>query len=458
MNTRPNFIFIIADDHRARSLGAAGCGDVSTPVLDALAARGARFTQAHCQGGFDEAVCVPSRATLMTGQSVFALQRAQEAMESRPCAFTDPTATIPPALPTFPELLRRAGYDTHGIGKWHNDRASFARSFSSGDSIFFGGMCDHDAVPLHGYDPEGIFPPDAATVSTDLSTDIFRSAAQRFLESRDGANPFLLYAAFTAPHDPRTPPASFRPDPARIALPANYLPSHPFDTGDAALRDELLEDFPRSEAAIREHLADYYGMIAHLDDAIGQLLATAEARGLLENTIVVYTADHGLGIGSHGLMGKQNMYQHSLEVPLIMAGPGIAGGTCPDPLVWHGDTHATVLDCAGVAREAGDGASLRAWLAGGEGTRAGSIGAIYKSSQRMIRDERYKLIRYHAGNGPSPSRAKSSSTPGSEVEQLFDLASDPDEMANLAYSPAMQKVRERLSSLMQTWLAERGSG
>ncbi len=114
------------------------------------------------------------------------------------------------------------------------------------------------------------------------------------------------------------------------------------------MRDETLESFPRSRDALRRHLADYYGMIAHLDAAIGSILATAGEMGLLENTVVVYTADHGLALGQNGLMGKQNLYEHSLHVPLIMAGPGIGEGVRVPHLVWHADTRATMLDMAGL--------------------------------------------------------------------------------------------------------------
>ncbi|MHA3980677.1 sulfatase-like hydrolase/transferase [Halovulum sp. GXIMD14794] len=451
MSERPNFIFIIADDHRHRSIGTNGCRDVATPHLDALAARGTSFDAAHCQGGFDGAVCVPSRATLMTGRNVFAIDHAQKAMSGLPCPYTDRTATIPTEFRTFPEILRSEGYNTHGIGKWHNDRAAFARSFATADSVFFGGMCDHDKVPLHHHDPDGAYPPEAAQEVKGFSTEIFRSAAQRFLESRTGSDPFLLYVAFTAPHDPRTPPAHFRPDPGALTLPANVMPTHPFDNGDAALRDELLEGFPRSEEAVREHLADYYGMIAQLDDAIGQILATAETRNLLENTVIVYTSDHGLGIGSHGLMGKQNMYQHSLGIPLIFAGPGVAARARCDALVWHADTRATLLDLARSDAVNEDGQSLRPWLRGEEGERRSHLGAVYKASQSMIRDERYKFIRYSSGNGADPQPARNSTTPGSDTEQLFDLIKDPDERSNLAFAPQFTSVREKLGAALDKW-------
>lgn len=451
MTTRPNFIFLIADDHRHRSIGCNGCAQVLTRNLDALAERGASFDQAHCQGGFDAAVCVPSRASLMTGRDVFALRRAQEADPAHHGEHSRHADTIPAAMPTFPELLRRAGFRTHGIGKWHNDAASFARSFSSGDSIFFGGMSDHDKVPLHDFDPDGAYPPGAARLTTEFSTDIFREAAKRFLTEQDATTPFMLYVAFTAPHDPRTPPPGYRPNPDDLTLPPDYLPTHPFDNGETAIRDELLEAFPRSETAVRNHLADYYGMIAHLDAAIGDILRTADAQGLLENTVVIYTSDHGLALGSHGLMGKQNLYQHSLGVPLIIAGPGIAAGQRLDDLVWHGDTRATVLDLAGVTEDGGgDAVSLAERLRGGGEAARDTFGAVYKMSQRMIRTNRYKYIRYHP-DSEKPAMTVVGGTPGSATEQLFDLHNDPFERVNLAFAPEFQTTRVDMAAALQEW-------
>ncbi|WDR03936.1 sulfatase-like hydrolase/transferase [Devosia algicola] len=153
---------------------------------------------------------------------------------------------------------------------------------------------------------------------------------------------------------------------------------------------------PRTPEAIRQHLADYYGMIAHLDDAIGNILVTADRAGLLDDCVVVYTADHGLALGQHGLMGKQNLYEHSLNIPLIIAGRGIKGGQRLSPLVWHADTRATVLDLAGVpVEENSEGVSLLPIINGDGAAPRQRFGAAYRMGQRMVRDERYKLIRYY---------------------------------------------------------------
>lgn len=459
MSRRPNFIVLIADDHRQDAIGIHGLDEVKTPHLDALARRGTDFTRAYCQGSTHPAVCVPSRASLMTGRSIY-----EATLDPTASDYTDgqgevPSFTIPPRLATFPERLRKAGYRTHHVGKWHNDRAAFARSFSSAGSIFFGGMSDHDRVPLHDFDPSGAYPPVARRFEKGLSTDLFAEAAVRFLEQSPRDEPFCLYVAFTAPHDPRTPPPRHVVSPAGVSLPANYLPMHPFDTGDAVVRDEVLAPFPRPPEDIRQQIADYYGMIQHLDEGIGTILGAMARLGLTDDTVVVYTADHGLAVGRHGLMGKQNLYEHSVHVPLMMAGPGIRAGATVPHLVWHADTRATILDLAGLAVEDDSrGVSLAAHLRGAAPAPRDHLCAAYRTSQRMIRTDRWKLIRYYPRSlfempttqgYPIPS-------PGSAVDQLFDLEADPHELANLAWREDLAGLLEALSTRLARWQQESG--
>jgi arylsulfatase A-like enzyme len=454
MAARPNFIFLIADDHRYESIAANGCSEVRTPTLDALAASGTVFDSAHCQGSMQPAVCVPSRASLMTGRNIFASSQNPSADDYCGGPYDGPAFAIPPELPTFPQRLRENGYHTHAIGKWHNDRASFARSFSSGERLMFGGMSDHDKVPYQPYDPTGAYPKDAIRFEGGFSTDLFLDSAKRFLTGYRSKEPFCLYVAFTAPHDPRTPPAAFTVDPATVSLPPNYLPIHPFDNGEALVRDEELEAFPRSPEAIRQHIADYYGMIAHLDNAIGSLLETVREAGLDRNTVVIYTADHGLALGQHGLMGKQNLYEHSLHIPLIVAGPGIPAGHRVPALVWHGDTRATVLDLAGIPLEGeSEGASLLPLVRGEATALRETFAGAYRVSHRMIRDARWKLIRYYEQRHFPELRGigEGQPTEGSSVEQLFDLTADPGERMNLVVRRDLQPVRSRLSRNLEAW-------
>jgi arylsulfatase A-like enzyme len=448
MNKRKNIIVIVADDHRCESLGCNGNAVVSTPHLDALAASGTRFTGAHCQGSMHPAVCVPSRASLLTGRNIFASSADPTGRDYEGSAFA-----IPEDLATFPQMLRSQGYHTHAVGKWHNDKASFTRSFVSGSHLLFGGMSDHDRVPLSPFDPTGAYSKEDIYFESDFSTDLFRSGAETFLREYRQDAPFCLYLAFTAPHDPRTPPPHSRVSTDGIELPENYLPIHPFDNGEMLVRDELLEDFPRSPDAIRQHIADYYGMISHLDDAIGSLLQTMAQTGHAEDTIVVYTADHGLALGQHGLLGKQNLYNHSLRIPLIIAGPGIPRGRQIDDLVWHADTHATILSLMGHRPASGcEGINQLPAADARAAVKRETLTAVYRFGQRMIRNERYKLIRYYKSTEHNAYAMRDgTATPGSEVEQLFDLETDPLETVNLASLPDMQAVRKELRERLHRW-------
>jgi arylsulfatase A-like enzyme len=392
------------------------------------------------------AICVPSRATLMTGRNIFASSAEPTGRES------PATYAIPMGMPTFPELLRDAGYRTHAVGKWHNDPASFARSFDDGDQLMFGGMSDHDAVPVRAFDTSGAYPDDAVATAEGFSTDLFADAAIRFIERQDGDRPFLLYVAFTAPHDPRTPPEAWRYDPATVSLPPNALPVHPFDNGDMDNRDENLETWPREPDALRQHIADYYGMISHMDARIGDILASLETRGLADDTVVVYSADHGIGLGQHGLLGKQSRYEHSIHVPLLMAGPGIAANQRVPALVWHGDTTATLLELAGLdPAVASDGASLAPALRG-EPLRdwREHLAGAYQFTQRSIQDRRWKLI----VNTTNPDSPALRGTRGSDTLQLFDLETDPWEQVNLAWDEQLAPVRERLAAALLVWQRE----
>jgi len=442
---RPNIVVLVADDHSGPLLGHLGAGDVRTPHLDALAARGTSFTGHHCQGGMHGAICVPSRASLMTGRSIFD-------------SAADPTGqdyarslTIPRSLPMFPQDLGNAGYTTFGVGKWHNDAASFNRAFAGGDAMFFGGMSDHWAVPIRPYDPTGRYPDDAVTIGNGFSTDLFADAAIHYIESVDLDNSFLLYTAFTAPHDPRTPPPGWEIPPDQVAMPPNLYPMHPFDNGWMVGRDENLAAHPRSRAEVRQHRADYLGMIWHLDDAVGRIVAALKARHLLEHTVLIYTGDHGLAVGQHGLMGKQNLYQHSQRIPLVMAGPGIPEGQIFPGLSWHGDTTATIRALAGlepVHAIMGQPLVTRsATLAPGRTTH----GAAFAYGQRSIRDERYKLIRYLP---VPPEQQGGEITRGSATLQLFDLETDPWETANLAPLPEHAARIERLLAALAAWQVE----
>ena len=338
---RPNVIVLLTDDQRHDTIAALGNRDVQTPNMDALVRGGTAMTSACIMGGTIGAVCVPSRAMLLTGQSLFRVH--DNIVEPRRTANTRPYIL-------FPEEMRQAGYTTYGIGKWHNGRPLFHRCFTDGNNIFFGGMADQLQTPLSAYDKSGRYPEDARKITNKFSSEQFSDAAVRFLDRYRGRDPFLLYVAYTSPHDPRMAPKQFSKlyDPAKIKLPPNFMSQHPFDNGDMRVRDELLAPFPRTEPEVREHIAGYYAMISEVDAQIGRVLRALETGPHAENTIVVFAGDNGLACGQHGLMGKQNVYDHSIRVPLVLRGPGVRAGVRDNSLCYLLDVCPTLLDMCGL--------------------------------------------------------------------------------------------------------------
>jgi len=417
---RPNILLIISDDQRADAVGASGNALLRAPHIDEIAERGVRFTNAYCMGSHHGAVCAPSRAMLMSGRTLFHVYDTLE------------------GVTTFPMLLRKAGYITFATGKWHNEKTAFNAAFMEGREIFFGGMSDHLQVPVQNLKSDGTY---SEVERRGFSSTIFANAAIEFLNrysAGDRSSPFFAYVAFTAPHDPRTPPGEYltmyRPE--EMPLPADYMPLHPFHNGWMTGRDEQLAPWPRTPEVIRSQLAEYYGMISHMDAEIGRILSCLRTNGLLENTIIVFTSDNGLSLGSHGLMGKQNLYEHSMKVPLVFSGPGITAGEERDALVYLFDIGPTILEMAGVTVPAEmEGKSLAGILSGELRGIRSSLFTAYETYQRAVRDHRWKLIRY----------------PELHYSQLFDLRRDPYELNNLAEDPAHGKTTEEMMNLLLEW-------
>ncbi|MBL8888763.1 MAG: sulfatase-like hydrolase/transferase [Planctomycetaceae bacterium] len=412
---RPNVLFLLADDQRADTISAHGNIAIRTPNLDRLVRAGVSLRNAYCFGSPHGAVCIPSRAMLHSGRSLFHLQSLN--LDGHKL---------------LGEYLQEAGYDTFATGKWHNERSSFARSFRQGRQLMFGGMSNHAEVPIVQYSAgEGKFT--SQQIGEHFSSKLFADAAIEYLTTRDRTQPFFCYVAFTAPHDPRMSPGTFNRmyAPSEMPVPKNFLPQHPFDTGDLTVRDENLAPWPRTREVIQQQTADYYGLISHLDQQVGRVLEALEQSGLADNTIVIYAADHGLALGSHGLLGKQNLYEHSMKAPLVITGPGIPVGERND-LVYLHDLFPTVLEFAGVGIPAEcDGRSLQSLLTADENQPFRDVlFTSYKDTIRAIRDQRWKLIRY----------------PQIDRTQLFDLQTDPDEIDDLSNSsdPAHQAAKAKL--------------
>lgn len=430
-----NVLIIYSDDHSYHALGAMGNKEVKTPHLDQLAREGLLFRQAHVMGGHQGAVCIPSRAMLLTGRYVNRLPGDGN--------------VIPDSLKSLPEVLRSRGYTTFHSGKWHSDKASHHRMFSDGADIFFGGMhFERDGGQFHptvyAFDSTGIYPTSRKRISDTFSTALYANGAINFLNSeKSKQQPFFCYVAFTSPHDPRTPPKEFAAayDANKISLPKNFLPRHPFDNGDLKVRDELLLPRPLDEHSMKQDIANYYAMISEMDAQVGRILSALEKNGLKQNTLIVFAGDNGLAMGQHGLLGKQNLYEHSIRVPMIMSGPGIPKGKSYDGFNYLSDIAPTVYGYLGIpAPETVEGISHTAVLKDPAIRIRKEIYNVYGNWSRSFKSaDGFKLILYNVD--------------GMQTVQLFHLEKDPWETRNLADDPVFSEkvsaLRNRLKAEMQ---------
>ena len=446
---RPNVLFLLTDDQRYGTIHALGNDEIQTPNMDRLVNSGMAFTNAHIPGGTVSAVCMPSRAMINSGKTLFHLEKDGQ--------------NIPQEHVTMGQCFLNAGYRSCGIGKWHNGIESYARSFCDGADIFFGGMWDHWNVPVNDFKPDGCYeneinytPNFSASQSTVKvraerinagvhSTDLFSQAAVDYLKNYDGDAPFFMYLSFLAPHDPRTMPEQFRNmyDPDKITLPPNYMPMPTVSYGWAAKgRDENTEAYPRLPDKIRRHIADYYAMISHIDWRIGQLLDVLEERGMADNTIVVLCGDNGLAIGQHGLMGKQNLYEHSVKVPLVISGPGVPAGVTSDKLVYLLDVYPTLCELCGIEVPASvEGRSAVPLMRDPDASIRDALYLAFQARIRGVMDERYKLLEYR--------------TEHIKLTQLFGLKNDPWEQYNLfemlGSDEIVARMREKLFEMRDEW-------
>jgi len=430
-NRLPNILITMCDDQRHAALGCceeATRDPVRTPHLDRLAARGRRFTHAYHAGSATGAVCAPSRAMLHSGRGPFSIPRG---MASNPLGDAYCTDDDPPLLG---ELLRQAGYRTYMVGKWHNDQDRLRRSFDEGH-VFVGGMGDHYNLPMTHFAGDG--PMTRIIAHGDHSTDVFATAARVCIKQhveQEPDRPFLLVVAFTAPHDPRHTHAAWhdRYPAADIDLPPNCYAEHPFDNGSLNIRDELLSPRPRVDAQTRHDMADYFALTEHMDHGVGWIHAAIDDAGLTDRTLFVHTADHGLAVGQHGLMGKQNMYDHSVRVPLLVAGPSVQPGTSGTPVYQH-DLYPTLLEAAGLDDHGSPFISLSHELGGGS-DRDRWVGSFYAREQRMVTDGKTKLMRVIGPDG--------------SIQRRFNLVEDPFETKPLGEPPTPAEL-EALDAWMK---------
>ncbi|GIW79866.1 MAG: sulfatase [Gemmatales bacterium] len=391
---KPNVLFLFTDDQRADTIHALGNPVIRTPNLDRLVEDGFVFNNAYCMGSTRGAVCLPSRTMLHSGRSLFHLANVANG-------------------PNLGKTMTEAGYETFHLSKRGNTPHA-----------------------LHKHFQHSSYLNDAAERRNGYAGRTAANAAIEFLKNRKKDKPFFIYLGFAGPHDPRGTNEKFRSlyDRDKIPLPANYLPFHPFDNGELMIRDEKLAPWPRTKEEIRRHLFDYYAMISHMDMQIGRIFKTLEESGEFDNTIIIFSSDHGLAIGSHGLMGKQSLYEHSMKSPLIFKGPGIKKGKS-DAFAYLFDIYPTICDLVGAAipKEV-EGKSLVPIMKGTQSSVRDVIFLAYRDVMRAVRKGDWKLIRY----------------PQVNVTQLFNLKDDPHEINNLAgKAEYARRVQEMMALLKQ---------
>ncbi len=495
---RPNILLLLTDDQAFCTIGSLNNPEVKTPNIDRLVRRGTTFTHCFNQGGFHGAICVASRAMLNTGRYLWTcggdtcgdwplwgetLGQAgydtfvtgkwhnEAASLKRSFKTVGPTgggmfpSKDPKAQEHKKQRILKDPYNRPAPGNsWSpSDESLEGHWRKAGDGIVHSSVLWADAaidylshraigsrqqtrgegiLPLR---PEGVPPSDRGQDVRDTKDSRNRRQDAGRTQGRDalGTPPFFMYVAFHAPHDPRQAPKEFVDlyPPEEIKVPPNHLPEHPFDQGDHKLRDEVLAPFPRTKEAVQVQISEYYAIITHLDQQIGRVLDALEKSGEADNTIVIFSADQGLAVGQHGLMGKQNQYDHSVRMPFVLCGPGIEAGRKIETMIYLQSLFATTCDMARIETpQTVQFPSLVPLLTGRTERLYDSIYGAYRDLQRMARTERYKLIRYPHVN---------------EV-QLFDLQEDPWETKDLAEDPRYADTVRSLDEQLHRWMKETG--
>jgi arylsulfatase A-like enzyme len=445
---KPNIVFVFADDMTYTAIHALGNTEIKTLNLDRLVNKGTTFTHTYNMGAWNGAVCVASRAMIISGRSVWDVNNFRQGWKENK-NFDK----------TWGKLMEGAGYDTYMTGKWHVDAPA--------DSVFQNVVHIRPGMPRDAWSHQGTIPyinqmiADGKTkeairaigynrplhkndtlwdpTNKDFGgfweggkhwSEVLKDDALEFIDKTNASDkPFFMYLAFNAPHDPRQAPQEFLDmyPLENISVPKSYLPMYPFkdSIGNGPdLRDEALAPFPRTEHAIKVNTKEYYALITHLDAQIGGIIDGLEATGKMDNTYIIFTADHGLAMGRHGLLGKQSLFDHSIRPPFMIVGPDIPKNKKVDADIYLQDAMATSLELAGIDKPEYVFFNSILGLANGAQTES-NYDAIYNgytNNQRMIRKKGFKLIVY----------------PKLNKLLLFNMNKDPEEMNDLAALPEYQ--------------------
>lgn len=420
---KPNILFIFADDHAYDCVRSHGNDRIETPNLDKLTKNGTHFTHAYNSGAWQGAVCIASRTMMMTGKQVWNAHKT-------------PLDKMVAQNKFFPQRMQKAGYETYFSGKWHVGSGKLCTKSWKNTIHIRPGMPNQTGVRYKRKFEEG--KPDTWS-PFDKKHNGFWRGGKHWSEvlADDGAalikkaaaqdKPFMVMLCFNAPHDPRQAPEVYQKKYPynTIEVPKSFLEEYPYDIGSNNIRDEKLAPLPRTPYAIKVNRSEYYALITHMDDQIGRILDALEKSGKADNTIIIFTADHGLGCGHHGLLGKQNMYDHSVRVPWTITGPNIPAGKKVSSPIYLQDAMATCLDIAGADKSDIEFESVLPLLKGKEKQK--DIYSCYTGAQRMVISGDYKLILY----------------PIAKKMRLYNLKEDPQELKDLSADPKHKnKIKE----------------
>ena len=464
---RPNIVLLFTDDQTYNTIHALGNEIIHTPNLDRLVRAGTSFTHAYNMGGWNGAICVASRSMMISGEYIWRAQRQDSLWRQQ-----DTTALNQ----TWGRLMAQRGYNTYMSGKWHV-QAPADEVFDSARHVRPGMPPDawinrqaaiqsqpqEGGAKASGYEPQdntrlpGYNRPlsenDTSWSPTDTTfggfwtggkhwSEVVKDDALLFIEEAGAQpDPFFMYLAFNAPHDPRQAPQEYqdRYSVDDMPVPQNFLPEYPWKDSignSPTLRDESLAPYPRTKYAVKKHRQEYYSIITHLDEQIGKILDALEAADVMDHTYIFFTADHGLSVGQHGLIGKQSMFDHSIRAPFVVVGPDIPAGSTRDQDIYVQDAMATSLEVAGIEKPSHVDFASVIDIAQGQSREShyDAIYGAYMDYQRMIRKDGYKLIVY----------------PRINKVLLFNLEEDPYEINNLADHP---EYAEQVKRLFQSLIA-----
>ena len=425
-----NVIVIMSDEHNPKVMGCAGHPVIHTPNLDDLAARGTRFSSAYTASP----VCVPARAAFALGKYVHQI------------GFWDNADAYDGSQPSWHHILREAGHQVVSIGKLHFNKTGEDHGFSQeqipmhileGKGDLMGLV--RDDLPRRGGAKKMIALAGPGESSYTLYDREICARAQTWLRTRGrepADKPWALFVSFVAPHFPLTAPPEhyFRYFNQKLPMPKLYAreqrPQHPYlqDYRNSFCYDDYFE----SEADVHRALSGYFGLVSFLDEQIGKIVSVFDELGMAADTDIIYTSDHGDNLGSRGLWGKSTMYEEIAGVPLVCVGRDFPKGATVAAPASHVDVFPTLLNLAGesfdAVKDTHPGIDLGKIANGFEPDRAVLSeyhGMGSRSAAFMVRAGQYKYVHY-----------------GLYAPQLFDLAADPEELADLAGDPAYAKVLE----------------